>query len=248
MKARQNKIYDILRIRGSATVEQLVQEVYASEATVRRDLDKMEREGLLTRVWGGAVAADKINCDPPAFVRSVTNINSKKKIARKAMSFLSNNMSIFLPSGTTVMELVKLFNMFENLTVITTGHEIINTLVNYSSVKVISPGGELYENYDYVSPFASNNIEKFNADVLFFSCSGITADGFTFTDANRMDIIQKMQKNSSKTILLADTSKIGNICTYKGLGFDCIDYVVMEKLPDNKEFIKALGKKLVVTK
>ena len=57
-----------------------------------------------------------------------------------------------------------------------------------------------------------------------------------------------MQKNSSKTILLADTSKIGKICTYKGLGFDCIDYVVMEKLPDNKEFIKALGKKLVVTK
>lgn len=248
MIERQKRIYDIVNHHGNATVEQLANAVFASNATIRRDLNEMERNGLLVRVWGGAVAVNKINGDPPGFIRSITNKNHKKKIAQNAISFLHDNMSVFLPSGSTVTELSKLFNMFENLTVITTGLDIINTLNKYSSIKLIVPGGEIYEHYDFAGTLAGNNIDGFNADLFFFSCSGITADGFTSNDIHRLDIIQKMHANSGQTILLVDTSKIGKKSTYKGFPFDDIDYVIMEKMPEDKDLIKILGKKLITTK
>lgn len=248
MKERQKRIYELVNNQGNATIEQLSNAVFASSATIRRDLSKMERDGLLVRVWGGAVAANKVNKDPPGFVRSITNINHKKKIAQNAIMFVENNLSVFLPSGSTVAELSKLFNLFENLTVITTGLDIINILNKFSSTKLIVPGGEIYEHYDFAGTLAANKIEEYNADILFFSCSGITAEGFTSNDINRLDIIKKMHNNSAKTILLADTSKVGKKSTYKGFSFDDIDYVIMEKTPEDKELLRVLSKKLVTTK
>lgn len=248
MKERQKKIYDILDRKGNATVEELKRAVFASDATIRRDLKKMEQQGLLMRVWGGAVSANKENCDPPAFVRNNTNINAKKRIAHNAIGLLRNNLSVFLPSGTTVTQFSRLFDSFENLTVITTCPDIIDILKSKSSVKVISLGGELYEGYDFAGALTGNNIDNFYADLLCFSCSGLTADGFTSNDAVRLDIIRKMQKCSAKTVLLADTSKVGKRFIYKGFGFEFIDHVIMEKLPDDKELVKVLGKKLITTK
>lgn len=248
MKERQQRIYEILNKQGNATVEQLKHAVFASDATIRRDLKKMEQQGLLMRVWGGAVSANKVNCDPPAFVRNNTNINAKKRIAYNAIGLLKNNSSVFLPSGTTVTQFSRLLDAFENLTVITTCPDIIDILKSNSSARVISLGGELYEGYDFAGALTVNNIDNFNADFLFFSCSGITANGFSSNDEVRLDIIQKMQKNSAKTVLLADTSKIGKKFIYKGFGFENIDYVIMEKQPEDKELIKTLGKKLITTK
>lgn len=247
MKERHQKIYEILNKQGNATVEQLKYAVYASDATIRRDLKKMEQQGLLMRVWGGAVSANKVNCDPPAFVRNNTNINAKKKIAHNAIRLLKNNSSIFLPSGTTVTQLSRLLDAFDNLTAITTCPDIIDILKSNPSARVISLGGELYEGYDFAGTLTANNIDNFNADYLFFSCSGLTVDGFTSNDSIRLDIIRKMQKNSAKTILLADSSKVGQKYIYKGFGFENIDYVLMEKQPDDKELVKTLGNKLITT-
>lgn len=247
MKERQQKIYEILNKHGNATVEQLKQAVFASDATIRRDLKKMEQQGLLLRVWGGAVSANRANCDPPAFVRNNTNLNAKKKIAYNAIGLLKNNLSVFLPSGTTVTQFSRLFYAYENLTVITTCPDIMDILKSNPSTRVICLGGELYEGYDFSGTLTSANINSFNADLLFFSCSGLTADGFSSNDAARLDIIRKMQKNSAKTVLLADSSKVGKKYIYKGFGFENIDYVIMEKQPDDKALIKVLGKKLITT-
>lgn len=246
MKERQQRIYELVNKQGSATIEQLKNSVFASEATIRRDLNSMEKQGLILRVWGGAVSANKATCDPPSFLRSTTNLNAKKKIARSATRLLSDNMCIFLPSGTTVTQLAKLLNPFKNITVITPCPEIIDILKTHPSARVICLGGELYEGYDYAGNLTLDNIENFNADIMFFSGSGITNDGFTSQDSNRLDIMKKMQKNSKKTVLLADTSKVGKKYIYNGFGFDCIDYVIMEKNPNHLELVKTLGKKLII--
>lgn len=247
MNERRERIYAILKERGSATVEELTRELYASEATVRRDLAKMEQEGLLVRVWGGAVPINNSNADLPAFVRSTENISAKKTIAYNASGLIKDNMSIFLSSGTTVTELSKLLGNFENITVITNGLDILNEL-NNTSVKVITIGGELYEHYDFVGGMAEKNVEQFNTDIYFFSCSGITADGFTSRDMRRLEIMRKMHENSAKTVLLTDTSKVGKKYTYKGFDLEYIDYVVMEKVPSDAELKKALEGRLLTVK
>jgi len=248
MKERQEKIWQILNKQGSATVEQLTQAVYASEATIRRDLQKMEQQGRIKRVWGGAAAASGVNCDPPSFTRNNTNINAKRKIAACAAGLLQANTSVFLPSGSTVTQLSRLLHNFENLTVITSCLDIIDILKGSPTVSVLCLGGELYEGYDFTGTITAGNIERFNADVLFFSCSGITPEGFSSNDAVRLDIIRKMHKNSTKTVLLADTSKVGKKYMHKGFGFDEIDYVIMEKQPEDEALVKALGEKLIIDK
>lgn len=248
MNERQERIYAILNKRGSASIEQLTGDVFASAATIRRDLKAMEKEGLLVRTWGGAISANQVNNDPPLFVRSNTNIHAKRVIARAAAGFLHDNASVFLPSGTTVTEVAKQMYRYKNLTVFTNGLDIIGALNDHLSAKILVLGGELYENYDMIGPLTDSAIDSMNADLFFFSCSGISAEGFTSSDMVRLDIIKKMKKNSAKTVLLADTSKVGKKHTYRGFGFEYIDYVVMEKLPDDSALIKALGKKLIVAK
>ncbi len=248
MNERQERIYAILNKRGSASIEQLCNDAFASAATIRRDLKAMEHDGLLIRTWGGAISAHHVNNDPPLFVRSNTNIYAKRAIAKTAADFLHDNATVFLPSGTTVTEVAKQMYRYQNLTVFTNGLDIIGTLNNHLSAKILVLGGELYENYDMVGSFTDSAIEALNADLFFFSCSGISAEGFTSSDMVRLNIIQKMKKNSAKTILLADTSKIGKKYTYKGFSLEYVDYVIMEKRPDDNELIKALGKKLITTK
>lgn len=248
MKERQQKICEILNKQGSATVEQLTQAVYASEATIRRDLHAMEQQGRIKRVWGGAVPAGGVNCDPPSFTRNNTNINAKKKIAACASGLLKDNTSVFLPSGSTVTQLSRLLHKPENLTVITSCPDIIDILKGSPNVRVICLGGELYEGYDFTGTLTAGNIERYNVDLLFFSCSGITAEGFSSNDAVRLDIIRKMHKNSGKTVLLADTAKVGKKYMHKGFGFDEIDYVIMEKQPDDAALVRILGDKLITDK
>ena len=248
MNDRQEKIYRILNKQGNASVEQLRQSVFASEATIRRDLAQMEQEGLLIRTWGGAISTDSINNDPPLFVRSNANVQAKNTIARIAIDLMRDNLTVFLASGTTVAKLAKYFHKYENITVITNGLDTVSALDHHLSAKIIIPGGEVYENYDLIGSLTENAIEKFNADIFFFSCSGITAEGFTSVDMIRLNMIEKMKKNSAKTVLLADTSKVGKKYTYRGFGFDEIDYVVMETKPNDPALRKALGKKLITAR
>ena len=245
MNDRHEKIYQLLNKSGSVSIALLKEKIYASEATIRRDLAQMEQEGLLIRTWGGAIASKGIHADPPLFVRSNANINEKNTVAQIATTFLKDNMTVFLASGTTVTRLASSLNKYENLTVITNGLDTAHALSGHLSAKTILLGGDLYENYDLIGSLTENAIEQFNADLFFFSCSGITADGFTSIDNERLNIFKKMKKNSSKTILLCDTSKVGKKYTYRGFDFDEIDYVVMGEKPGDAELRKRLGKKLI---
>lgn len=246
MNDRQKRIYNVIEKNGNASVEQLVREVFASPATIRRDLTKMEADGIITRIWGGAMLSNKAGMDPPAFARAVENVSAKKSIARKALQLISEGSSVFLPSGSTVSELCKILTTFSDLTVITTCIDFVDEIRKSSSIKVFVPAGELYERHDIVGALTKSSIEKFYADYFFFSCSGLTADGFTSNDLNRLEVLETMSTHSAKTVLLCDSSKVGKKCTYFGFELEKIDVVIMDKSPKDKVLIEKLGKKLIV--
>ena len=246
MNDRQEKIYSILKEQGSVSVEHLKKVIFASEATLRRDLTRMEQDGLLLRTWGGAILSSGITSDPPLFIRSNANVNEKNAIVKLALPFVQNNMTVFLASGTTVTKLAALFYKLDNLTVITNGIDAAEALKSASTSKIILTGGMLYENYDLTGTLTESAVEQFNADIFFFSCSGMTADGFTSMDMARLEVIKKMRQNSKKTVLLCDTSKVGKRYTYRGFGFDKIDHVIMDKKPKDTELVRAIGRKLII--
>lgn len=246
MNERQERIYKIIERFDNVTIERLAREVYASPATIRRDLTKMERDGLISRVWGGAILSNKKTLDPPQFIRSNENQQAKRKIVTKALSLIPEGSSLFLPSGTTVKELCSVLVRMNDLTIITNSLDVINTISQTSSFKIFALGGNLYENYDFIGPLTNNYIDGFSADFLLFSCSGITADGFTSNDINRLEIINRMQKNATKTILLCDSSKVGKSCMLKGFDLSKIDYIIMEKAPNDKALLEKIKEKLII--
>ena len=248
MNDRQEKIYNLINRRGSVSISLLRKEIYASEATLRRDLRQMEQDGLLIRTWGGAMATGGINSDLPPFVRTNANPREKGRIAQKASTLLRDNMTVFLASSTTVTHLARELHRFQNLTVITNGLETATALKGHPSTNIILLGGELYENYDLVGPVTESTLRQFNADICFFSCSGITAEGFTSIDINRLNVFKQMREHSNQAILLADSSKVGKKYTYNGIPFEELDYVVMEAIPKDAALQKALGKKLLTPK
>ena len=245
MNERQKRVYEVIERVGSATVEQLVNEVFASPATIRRDIKKLEEDGLIARIWGGAMLANKAGMDKPHFLRSTIAVSAKKAIARKALTLIKEGDVIFLPMGSSVVELCKVLDVFNDLTIVTTNIEAVNILRDNSSFKIFMPAGQLHEREDLVGPLTKSTIEKFYADIFFFSCTGITADSFYATDLARLEVFESMAEHSAKTVLLMDTSKVGKKGACVGFGLDKIDHVIMEEKPSDNALIKALGSKLI---
>ena len=102
---RRKAILEILDHRGSVAVEELSKTLFTGEATVRRDLDRMAKEGIITRTHGGAVKIDRGNIDYPLAFRESENARVKDALCEAAAELVSDGQSIFLDGSSTVMRL-----------------------------------------------------------------------------------------------------------------------------------------------
>jgi len=104
---RHQIILETLEARGSITVNEMVERFGVSEMTIRRDLDALERRGLLRRVHGGAVLDRGRSYEPPFVARAVENLSAKQQIAKAAVALIENGDSIILDVGTTTYEIAR---------------------------------------------------------------------------------------------------------------------------------------------
>jgi DeoR family myo-inositol catabolism operon transcriptional repressor len=156
-------------------------------------------------------------------------MDAKKKLCAAASSFITDNMTLFLAASTTVECIVPLLLGYKNLTVITNSPDIPKMLIG-SNINVYSTGGKfLHHSNAYVGEFARNVIRSFNADLLFFSASGVTENGKITVLTGDDDIQKTMMENAAKTCFLFDNTKFGKtyrhtICTLKD-----VDIVITDK-------------------
>ena len=114
---RYSLIYAILQEKGNVSSQYLQKRLFASQATIRRDLEAMEKQGLLKRVWGGAMI-ETVEKDIPSFVRQKANQDKKEKICAVASRFLKNSMTIFMDSSMTCLPLVSHIAQLKDITAI----------------------------------------------------------------------------------------------------------------------------------
>lgn len=216
---RLDRILALLREHQTATVKSLAASLYASEATIRRDLNELEKRGLVKRLHGGAALIDDANHALPLCVREQQNIEAKRTIANKASRFLREGQVIFLDASSTVMFLVPALEAFQSLTIITNGLKTAQELSRLNH-KVYCTGGLMLHNSSaYVGDFAAEFVRHFNADVFFFSSYGVSEDGrITDESSEETNIRRVMFDHSRQHIFLCDRSKIGktycyNLCT-----------------------------------
>ena len=239
------KIYEIIKDKKSVTVQFLSKHLYASEATIRRDLEAMEKQNLLKRVWGGAMLPT-VDRDIPPFVREQTNIAAKEKMAKIASRFLKNSCSIFMESSSSNLLLIPYLRNYKNIVVITSSLRVSRLTAEQTTASIYLLGGQVYEGAILTGHQAVESVKQYHTDLMFFSCSGITAEaGLTSIEPKVMEVSREMMRHTKKKILLCDTSKVGKETLLTLADLTVPDYVIMERTPDDPELVKALGDRLL---
>ena len=194
---RQKKILDSLSRDGSVLVSKLSAELNVTEETIRRDLEKLEKQESLRRTHGGAVPIDGTTYELSLEKRKSTNVDAKKRLAGKASEFVVSGDTVFLDASTTTFFMAKEIKHKKNVTVITNSIRILNELVGVDGIKVIAVGGVASKNQSFVGYHAEKSIENnYFANKMFFSSKGITADaGILESNEDECGIKQKMITN-----------------------------------------------------
>lgn len=213
---RFDEIMEYLRQKHTATVPALAKRLYVSEATIRRDLTELERQGFVKRVYGGAVLVQNTQAEVPMMLRAQQNSRPKAQIAAAAAKHLQNGQTIFLDASSTTMHLVKHLESVQSLTIVTNGVKTAIELQALNQHTVYCTGGHMLHNSSaYVGAYAEDFIRHFNADVFFFSSRGVSDTGL-ITDAScdENHIRRVMFDHSRKHIFLCDQSKVGHTYSY----------------------------------
>lgn len=212
------------------TVKTLAKRLFASEATVRRDLNELERKGFIKRLHGGAVLLDSATREVPLYVRQQQNTQAKQSIAEKAAQYIRDGQVIFLDASSTVMHLVKYFKNFENLTIITNGMKTAQELSTLHHKTYCTGGLMLHQSSAYVGDYTVDFIRHFNADLFFFSSRGVSEDGrITDASAEETHVRRIMFEQSRKKIFLYDQSKFGQVYCYNLCSMSQVDICISDE-------------------
>ena len=211
---RHEEILEILKQKRSATVDALCQKLYASPATIRRDLHQLEKQGLVKRTYGGATLPDERSFEYPMQVRESRNLDAKEKIARTALPFIRDGQTIFLDSSSTVLRLAMRLREFSDLNIVTNGIDICEALAGPSqkpAPSVYCCCGKLRENArTLVGGAACDYVASFNADLAILSCRGLDWEaGVTEANEEERQVKRAFLQHAEKAILLCDHSKLG---------------------------------------
>ena len=227
---RQKKITELLKEQGAVSVSKLSSELGVTEETVRRDLEKLEKQELLLRTHGGAVPVEEGNHELSLEKRKNKNIEAKMRLAKEAVKFVSAGDAIFIDASTTAFYLAKELRNVKNITVVTNSMRVIAELEGNFDIKLIAVGGMMSKNQSFVGSIAENNIrENYFVNKMFFSSRGITQGGILESNEQECCIKQSMMLNSTDRFYICDKTKIGRVGFVKLADFEEVNCIITEE-------------------
>lgn len=242
---RRSLILEKLQDEKRVVVSELSEQFGVSEETIRRDLDKLDKEGLASKSYGGAVLVESNNADMPFNVRKKKNMQGKRIMADIISGLIADGDHIIVDPSTTAVSIVKALRDKKRLTIVTNSIEVLVELADASGWDVISTGGTLRENYlALVGPRALEGINSFNADKVILSCKGIDMEK-GITDANEMfsQVKRAMLHSAKQKILAVDSTKFEQVAFSQICDVTDIDMVVTDVRPSDAwmEYFKDKG-------
>lgn len=237
MKApeRHLKIRAILDAQEFVDLETLCLELDASESSVRRDLVQLESEGVLRRVYGGAMVAREQNGRELTRERgldfdwqSTRQSEEKRLIAAKTASLIEDRQTVILDGGSTVAAVAQALRG-RRLHVITNSLPIALALDDEREIEVTLTGGYLYPRLRVtLGPLCEQMLNGVAADVLIMGIGGVTAEGFSNGNSLVVGSERKMIEVARTVIIVADHTKFGRNAMIRVAPLDVADYVVSD--------------------
>lgn len=214
LNERQKQLLHLVEAKQRISVSQLAKALYVSEMTVRRDLTVLERDGMLLRYHGGAVALGEY-MQYPIGTRMHINEKEKREIAKLAEKHVRDGQTIFLPGSSTCAFLIPYLKKYEGIRVVTNSVRFLLALSDMG-ISCLLSGGE-YQKSDQalVGRGAEQFLRALNFHIAFLACDGISDDGMVSVEKEDMaQIVRIGFEHAQKRIILSDRSKLGVRCTY----------------------------------
>jgi DeoR family transcriptional regulator, aga operon transcriptional repressor len=215
---RLNTLLRLVSERGRVEVEGVADELDVSAATIRRDLDHLAQQQLLTRTRGGAVA-HAVSYDLPLRYKTARHASEKQRIARAAMGLVAPSMVVGLNGGTTTTEVARAIATRADvnsggggaLTIVTNALNIANELVVRPHVKLVVTGGVARpQSYELIGPLAEGVLEEITLDTAFLGVDALDLEvGASAHHEGEASINRLMAGRARRVVVVADGSKLG---------------------------------------
>lgn len=212
---RQGQLLKFVEQNQRVTVSQICQQFSVSPATARRDLEALAERGEIERFHGGAIAVQQAPPEAPILQRQVEQANEKQRIGQAAARLINNGETVFLGSGTTVLEVARNLRNHKSLTVITNSLLVINTLADVPDITVVGLGGILRQSeMSMIGHITEQALAEVNAHKIIMGIRaldvdhGLTNDYLPETMTDRAVLACKCH-----IIIVADHTKCERIAT-----------------------------------
>ena len=227
---RHDSIMQLLNENKQVTVLELSKILNASVSTIRNDLTKLEKDGLLTKTHGGAILPKEENKYVSFSDRLLKNAIEKEDIANLAITHISDGQCIILDASSTALFLAKKLHNFKRLTVITNSLYTALELKDNPNINVILTGGLLSKNsYSLEGLLGQNLLKNIHADICFVSAKGFTInEGLTDFNVYEAELKKLLVQRSKKLIALLDNSKLDLISVANFAKTEDIDLIITD--------------------
>lgn len=209
---RQQEIVRLARSNGRVDVATLAGTLQVTTETIRRDLTVLERAGVLRRVHGGAIPAERLGFEPALATRDSVLIHEKERIAAMALAEVPSEGSIILDAGSTTARLAEALPTDRELTVVVNSPVIATLLGSRPNLNVLLLGGRLRaRTLATVEDWALRALADLYVDVAFLGTNGCSVRrGLTTPDPAEASVKWAMIAAARRAVLLADHTKFGN--------------------------------------
>ncbi|MHC1693890.1 MAG: DeoR/GlpR family DNA-binding transcription regulator [Eubacteriales bacterium] len=228
---RRKKILELLRRDGQVRVTQLSEQLGATVVTIRSDLDALEQDGYLERTQGGAIQTTK-NFYNMEFQRRKQERNEiKRAIAAYVADMIPDGGTLFMNSGITTYFTAMELKKRRNINVVTNSLSVAVELGDVPTFRVILLGGDINAQYSYThGEDAKVQLSRYKAEYTILSLDGISAEhGLSTLHAEESVINRMMMERSQKTMIVADSSKLGHESFAKFAEISDITYWITDK-------------------
>lgn len=241
---RQKQILSTLTVRGRLSVAEIVEKFSISEATARRDLESLASQGKVHRVHGGVMAIEHAPPELPILERDGEQPVEKVRIGHATAGLITDKETVFLGSGTTVLEVARNLRGRYDLTVITNSLPVLNMLAGADGIAVISLGGILRESeLSFIGHITEQALGELRADKVIIGTRGISLEHGLTNDYLQETLTDRaIMRIGREVIIAADHTKANRVSTVLLAPVDSMHTFVTDTETDNK-FVQALSRR-----
>ena len=231
-RERLESIRQILEQEKRLTVSDMSKAFGVTEETIRRDFEKLENKGILTRVHGGAILnSERVTENIDYLMRERHNSREKQIIGRLAASVIPDQAVIGADASTTVMEAIRLLKNRSGITVLTNSVQIIREM-GQAAFNVVSTGGVVNKSTSSMQgKIVRTVLSDYFVDVILIGCKALTLDGIFDSNEEEGEIKKMLVERGQKVILMADHTKFDRVAFVKVLDLKNLDMLITDREP-----------------